>query len=130
MLKKGIDILLAGILVLSLSACGGNNGNNNENVTPTMPASPAASPPAATTPAAGTVNAAEAENLYRQNCIACHAADLSGGMGPNLQKIGGEMTVAEIHDKIVKGGGGMPGFENKLTEEQITAITGWLASKT
>jgi cytochrome c551 len=107
------------LVVGSLVGCGGNNN--------TTPASPPA--PAASSPAMEAVNA-EAENLYRKNCIVCHAADLSGQSGPNLQKIGGAMTAEEIHAKIANGGGGMPGFKNSLTEDQITTLTNWLVTKT
>ena len=40
-------------------------------------------------PAAGSIDEsataiAAGEAVYVQNCVACHAADLSGGIGPNL----------------------------------------------
>ncbi|MHA6480738.1 c-type cytochrome [Paenibacillus sp. strain BS8-2] len=79
--------------------------------------------------AGGVVDAAAAEALYKNSCIGCHAADLAGGVGPNLQKVGGEMTTDEIHDKIAKGGGGMPGFKDQLTDAEIDSLVGWLAAK-
>lgn len=126
MSKKWLITLISVNLLLTLTACGGNN--NNEDTSPGTPAATVA--PTAPDQGADTVNVAEAEQLYKQNCISCHAADLGGGMGPNLQHIGGDLTAAEIHDTIAKGGGGMPAFGNKLTEDQIANITGWLASKT
>jgi cytochrome c551 len=121
MFKKGLVTLLGAMLVFSLAGCGGSK--NNGNTTPSSPAAPAAS-----SQAAGSVNA-EAETTYRTNCITCHATDLRGGVGPNLQHVGGQLTADEIHNRIANGGGGMPAFKGTLTEDQINALTAWLAAK-
>ena len=70
-----------------------------------------------------------AEATYKAQCVGCHAADMSGGVGPNLQKIGGKLTVEQISTQIHNGGGGMPAYKGTLTEDQITALTDWLAAK-
>jgi cytochrome c551 len=121
MYKKGLVTLLCTMLVFSMTGCGGSK--NNGNTTPSSPAAPAAS-----SQAAGSVKA-EAETTYRTNCITCHAADLHGGVGPSLQHAGGQLTADEIHSRIANGGGGMPAFKGVLTDDQINALTAWLAAK-
>ncbi len=117
--------ILCATLALSLTGCGGNGDNDNQNnaTTPVSPGAPAGTPD----PAAGTVSA---EAVYSTSCITCHAADLSGGMGPELQKVGSRMTADEIGNRIANGGGGMPAFKGNLTDDQINALTQWLAAKT
>jgi cytochrome c551 len=119
---------LAGLaLVFSLAACGGNannganNGAGNGGTTNNGGGNNAGN--------GGAVDAAAAEALYKNSCIGCHAADLAGGAGPNLQKVGGEMTAEQIHDKIANGGGGMPAFKDQLTDAEIDSLTSWLAAK-
>lgn len=70
-----------------------------------------------------------AEAIYKQRCVSCHAIDLQGRAGPNLQKVGAALTQEEIASIISDGKGGMPSFEKRLNEEQIEALAVWLASK-
>ncbi|QMV39773.1 c-type cytochrome [Cohnella cholangitidis] len=75
------------------------------------------------------VNAAASEQLYQNMCISCHGDQLQGSVGPELAHIGDSMTIEQIFKKISGGGGGMPAFEDRLTEDQLITITTWLASK-
>jgi cytochrome c551 len=125
---------LAGLaLVVSLAACGGNadNGANDPDQGNNGGTNNAGTNNGGTNNAGngGTVDAAAAEALYKNACIGCHAADLAGGVGPNLQKVGGEMTAEQIHDKIANGGGGMPAFKDQLTDAEIESLTSWLSAK-
>ncbi|WP_027086957.1 c-type cytochrome [Cohnella panacarvi] len=109
------------LLVAMLSACG---NNNNNNVTPSP------SPTGAVTPSPGGttgVQASNAEAIYQQSCIACHGADLGGNV--NLQHVGAEMSAEQIATQIANGGGGMPPFKGRLTEDEIKALADWLAAK-
>lgn len=120
MKSKKMLILLAGVvLAISVAACGGK-ANTGTGGTATQP-------PAGTT--GGTVDAAMAEGVYKANCISCHAADYSGGVGPNLQKVGSRLSQDQIHAKISNGGNGMPAYKGQLKEEEITALSAWLAQK-
>jgi mono/diheme cytochrome c family protein len=64
------------------------------------------------TTAAGTIDAAA---LYAEDCASCHK-DIPGG---NLDKI----------KAVIKSGEEtMPGFADKLSAEQITALATWVAA--
>ena len=109
------------LLVAMLSACGNNNNNN---------VAPSPSPTGAVTPSpAGEagVQAANAEAIYQQSCIACHGADLGGNI--NLQHVGADMSAEQIATQIANGGGGMPPFKGRLTDDEIQTLADWLAAK-
>ncbi|MED5074771.1 cytochrome c [Anoxybacillus geothermalis] len=98
---------------LALAACGGgddnagdqNGGNNN----------------------GGGDTVAAAEQIYQQNCASCHGQDLSGGVGPNLQKVGSKYSADEIKDVIANGRGAMPA--GIIKGEDADKVAEWLASK-
>lgn len=73
------------------------------------------------------VDADAAMQTYKVSCIACHGADLQGKMGPALTKVGAEMSKERIYKQIAEGGGGMPGFESKLSENELVNLANWLA---
>ncbi|MHA6483553.1 c-type cytochrome [Paenibacillus sp. strain BS8-2] len=74
-----------------------------------------------------TVDTAAAEAFYKSNCMGCHGDQYQGGMGPALAKVGGVMTKEEIYKKVLNGGGGMPAFEGKITDEELINLTTWLS---
>ena len=132
-MRKIAITVLAAAIVLAASACQRNNNGAPDDTAPVSPpagTAPAGTAPAAsptgTAPAAGTVNA---EAVYQKQCIACHAADLHGGVGPNLQKVGSTMAADAIAAKISAGGGGMPAFKGVLTDDEINGLADWLSTK-
>jgi mono/diheme cytochrome c family protein len=69
-----------------------------------------------------------AEQLFSDNCANCHtlaAAGASGKVGPNLDDLrpGTDLLVSQI----TNGGGGMPAFKGKLSEEQIQQLSDYVA---
>ena len=69
-----------------------------------------------------------AEQLFTDNCANCHtlaAAGASGKVGPNLDQLrpGTDLLVSQI----TNGGGGMPAFKGKLSEEQIQQLSDYVA---
>jgi cytochrome c551 len=90
---------------------------------------PAAQQPAAQQPAAGAK--VDAESLVKANCISCHGDTLDGRGAPNknLQKVGAKLSKEQIAEKIANGGGGMKAFKDTLKENEIAAISEWLAAK-
>lgn len=73
------------------------------------------------------VDKAGAESLYKSNCMGCHGGDYQGAVGPALTEVGAVLSREEIYKKIVKGGGGMPGFEGRIEEDDVVHLTNWLA---
>ncbi|WP_409342019.1 c-type cytochrome [Paenibacillus sp. MBLB4367] len=121
-MKRKIAMLVsAAALTLALTACGGGN----KSASP----SPSSAPAAGSASPAATTAAANAESIYKQNCVSCHGADLGGKMGPNLQKVGGKLDKDKITAKIQNGGGGMPSYKSKLKDEEIQALGDWLSAK-
>jgi len=98
---------------LALAACGGGNdnagGQNGGNA------------------GGGGDTAAAAEQIFQQNCASCHGQDLSGGVGPNLQKVGSKYSADEIKDIIANGRGAMPG--GIIKGEDADKVAEWLAAK-
>lgn len=122
--------------VLALAACGGDDGGTDE---PVEPDTPDTEEPAEEETDDGieeedeaaeedegesTVDAGEAEEIYKQSCASCHAADLSGGAGPDLTTAGDDFTVEEIEDIINEGVGTMPA--GLVPEDEATVLAEWL----
>lgn len=67
--------------------------------------------------------------IYGQLCARCHAANLSGGVGPAL---GPDSGAARLTDEQVTGivargrGSGMPAFGNTLSEAQLGRLVAYL----
>jgi cytochrome c6 len=103
---KRIAVLLATVvLVLGASACGGDDGGGD-----------------------GGNGATSGEAIFKDECGSCHvleAAGTSGTTGPNLDEV--QPDRATVEEQVRNGGGGMPAFEGDLTDEQITAVSQYVA---
>ena len=66
------------------------------------------------------VNGAE---VYAANCASCHAADGSGGSGPNIQ---GEDEDAEVAEVVLEGEEDMPAFDGDLTDQEIADVVAYV----
>lgn len=74
------------------------------------------------------------ESVFKAKCAMCHGADGSGGTPvgkslkirdlrlPEVQK----QTNAELAQIITKGKGKMPGFESKLSKEQVEQLVAYV----
>lgn len=78
----------------------------------------------------------DAAALYKAKCQVCHGADGKGDT-PAGQKLGvkdfhspevARMSDAELIEAIQKGKGKMPGYEGKLTPDQIKALVKYVRS--
>lgn len=65
-------------------------------------------------------------------CIGCHAADLSGGVGPALIGVGNRLSQEEIAAIVTNGSEdqSMPAFKDQLSTEEIDQLAAWLAKQT
>lgn len=75
----------------------------------------------------------DAENgalVWADNCAACHAADGTGGQGPDLVSLlvnnGAEEEHPDFTEMILGGEGDMPSFADTLTDQEIADILAWL----
>lgn len=109
-------VLLLAVASLAVVACGEEeNGGAAEPSTAPAASTSAEPTPAETTPAGDTDGAV----IFAGQCAGCHNEDGSGGVGPDLR---GEDDLAEIEAKVRSGGGGMPGFEESLSDAEISAV--------
>jgi cytochrome c oxidase cbb3-type subunit III len=96
-------------------------------------------PPGGEVPAAGAHKEGKREEdyiamgkqLFAERCASCHGADAKGGIGPDLTrkefKYGKtEQAIAET----IAGGrpGGMPSFQNDLSQEKIEGLVKYIRS--
>lgn len=88
---------------------------------------------AATTEAAtGEGDAQAGEQVFASaGCSNCHtlaAAGATGQVGPNLDEL--QPSVDQVVEQVTNGGGGMPAFDETLTDEQIRAVAAFVAEAT
>jgi cytochrome c oxidase cbb3-type subunit 3 len=91
-------------------------------------AAPTPAPAAAQAPA--EVVAADGQTLFKKHCAGCHGANGKGAFGPDLsgEYTYGKTTMA-VQESIAFGRPkNMPGFEQKLSQEEIDALTEFILS--
>ena len=117
MRKNALLLVLAGLVVglmLAVISCGGA-------VSATT--APQQNPGTQTTLA--SAGKADGKALYAANCATCHGPDLKGDKGPTL--IGrSAMDLGYVETRIKTGYGQMPGFKDKLTDEQVASIANFI----
>ena len=69
------------------------------------------------------------EQLFSDNCASCHtlaAAGASGKVGPDLDQLqpGPDLVTKQVNS----GGGAMPSFKGKLTDDQIKQIADYVSA--
>lgn len=117
MKKKLLALLMGASLVLA--ACGGGDDAGEEKDTGTTGDT--------TTTETETASGGDAEKLFNQKCSSCHGADLAGGVGPNLQKVGTKLSKDKIEKIILEGQNSMP--KGQLQGDDASTVAEWLASK-
>ena len=71
---------------------------------------------------------AGAQVFERAGCGTCHtlaAARARGQIGPNLDQLGPD--AGNVARQVQQGGGGMPAYADRLTEEDISAVADYVA---
>jgi len=108
LVSKNLNLVMLIILVLTVTACG-NPPPRESNSADSEPS--------------------EVMTLYKQRCLSCHAADLSGRIGPSLQTIGSKLSKEEMITVITMGVRGMPSYKRVLSTEEIDSLAAWLEEK-
>jgi cytochrome c oxidase cbb3-type subunit 3 len=73
---------------------------------------------------------AEGKAVFDKSCVACHAADGGGGIGPNLTDAAWlhGASIDQIHDVIRDGvlEKGMPEWGRTLTADEVASVTAYV----
>jgi cytochrome c oxidase subunit II len=89
-----------------------------------------------------SANAAKGQQIFKDNCLACHAVSPDGGgLGPNLNGLASKERIAGVLEhtdanlkkwitegQYVKPGNKMPQFGDKLNDEQLNDLVQYLDS--
>lgn len=111
--------LLVLVLCVGATACGGDDDTDATATEETT-----------TEETTTTAEAASGREIFVANCGSCHTlsdAGTSGSVGPNLDGIG--LDVSAVETQVRNGGGGMPAFEGQLTDEEIAAVSSYVAGQ-
>jgi len=118
-------VVLIAVLALVLAACGGGGS--------TTTAAPSGATVTTASGSGGTSgDVALGKQVYEQNCVSCHSADLSGGIGKPLNAgspAAGDSD-KELLEVITNGvsGTSMPAWGNSLSEDEIKAVLAYIRS--
>jgi cytochrome c551 len=110
------------VLCVGATACGGDDDTDATTTTEETTTTDE------TTTTTTTTEAAAGREIFVANCGSCHAlsdAGTSGAVGPSLDGIG--LDASAVETQVRNGGGGMPAFEGQLTDEEITAVSAYVA---
>ena len=110
------------VLVLLLAACGGGDDSASSS---------SASTQQSTSTAGGGAQQASAEGkqVFTQNCGGCHTladAGTNGQVGPVLDDL--KPNKARVQRQVSNGGAKMPSFKDKLSADQIDAVSTYVSS--
>lgn len=71
-----------------------------------------------------TADASLGAELYGSSCSGCHGTQGDGGIGPDLSGLERFETVEEVAGFVSTGvPGRMPGFETRMTPDQVNAVS-------
>lgn len=73
-----------------------------------------------------TGDATAGADVFAANCASCHAADGTGGTGPDLTAEAEDP--AEIAEYVLYGEDEMPAFDGDLTDQEIADVVAYVAS--
>ncbi len=111
------------VLCVGATACGGDDDTDATTTTEET-----TTDETTTTDDTTTTEAAAGREIFVANCGSCHTlsdAGTSGAVGPSLDGIG--LDVAAVETQVRNGGGGMPAFEGQLTDDEIAAVSSYVA---
>jgi mono/diheme cytochrome c family protein len=121
---RRLALLLAALtLVVGAAACGGE-----EDVTATPETVQGTLPTTETGGAAGEGDSAKGKEIFASaGCGGCHTfgpAGSSGTVGPNLDDA--NVTAEQAAAQVKNGGGGMPAFGDRLSDQEIADVAAFV----
>jgi mono/diheme cytochrome c family protein len=123
---KALIALALMLAVLGVAGCGGDDDDESDGAATATAADTAGS----ATGGEDTGGAADGAAVFASagcgNCHTLSAANASGNVGPNLDELMPDEATVEA--QVKSGGGGMPAFEGQLSEEEIQAVSEFVAS--
>jgi len=78
----------------------------------------------------GSGAAPAGKQVFTDNCGSCHtlqAAGTNGQVGPDLDDV--SLGAAEIEGVVRSGRGGMPSFDGRLSDAEISAVAAFVAGQ-
>lgn len=139
MRSVAVVIVLAGLLAVLAAACGGDGGEAvTEGTQPPQTNTDTAETETATAPTdtettqtddSGGGGISGEQVFASAGCGSCHTLDEAGStgtVGPVLD--GRDVSVSEVREQVRNGGGAMPAFEDRLSDEQIRAVAEFVAA--
>jgi mono/diheme cytochrome c family protein len=122
---KALLALALMLAVLGVAGCGGDDDDSEGAATAT-----AADTAGAATGGEETGGAVDGAAVFASaGCGDCHTlaeANASGNVGPNLDEL--QPDTEEVAEQVKSGGGGMPAFEDQLSQEEIQAVAEYVSS--
>jgi mono/diheme cytochrome c family protein len=121
--KRLLLLLLALTLVVALPACGGEEDETAQ------PETVEGTPPE-TSEGGGEGDPENGKTVFASaGCGGCHTlsdAGSNGSVGPNLDDA--QPDEAAVAEKVTNGGGGMPAFSDRLSEQEIADVAAYVSS--
>ncbi|WP_124728428.1 c-type cytochrome [Staphylospora marina] len=103
-MRKAISVLAGCSLLLLTAACNGNPSQTDRQ--------------SAQTP----------EELYMNNCAACHGGNMQGSYGPGLKGVGQKLGKEGILQILNKGKGTMPA-QTHMSQQDREKLAEWLSQE-
>ena len=123
---KALIALALMLAVLGVAGCGGDDDDESGGAATATVADTAGS----ATGGEDTGGAADGAAVFASaGCGNCHtlaAANASGAVGPNLDEL--MPSTEQVAEQVKSGGGGMPAFEDQLSEDEIQAVAEYVSS--
>src|SRR5262245_15662513 len=118
-LRFAIPVLFA-VCLLGLAACGGDDNESSDTTATTD---------TGMTETTATGDVAAGKDVFTENCGSCHTladAGTTGSVGPNLDDVKPDQET--VATQVTNGGGAMPAFADKLSEQQIQDVSAYVSS--